>query len=150
MSKHTSSVAKAGLQGCGIVVASKLAKAGYGRHLIDGIRTLPSAVIGDFLDEWRQDSGAALISVRLGLDSKAVLILSVMQAGGLRTATSELRTLLERFANGRSMNIIFDAANALIDDANKDQELRKWFKNLNAYVRKVRTLLNNMHFPHQR
>ena len=79
-----------------------------------------------------------------------MLILSVMQAGGLRTATSELRTLLERFANGRSMNIIFDAANALIDDANKDEELRKWFKNLNAYVCKVRTLFNNMHFPHQR
>ena len=36
------------------MVASKLAKAGYGRHLIDGIWTLPSAVIGDFLDEWRQ------------------------------------------------------------------------------------------------
>ena len=73
-----------------------------------------------------------------------------MQAGGLRTATLELRTLLERFANGQSMNIIFDAANALIDDANKDEELRKWFKNLNAYVRKVHTLFNNMHFPHQR
>ena len=61
MSKHTSSVAKAGLQGCGIVVASKLAKAGYGRHLIDGIRTLPSAVIGDFLDEWRQDLRTELL-----------------------------------------------------------------------------------------
>lgn len=39
------------------------------------------------------------------------------------------------------MDIIFDAANALIDDANKDEELREWFKSLNAYVRKVRRLL---------
>ena len=61
----------------------------------------------------------------------------VSQDDGLKTATSELRTLLERFANGQSMDIIFDAANALIDDANKDEELRQWFKNLNAYVHKV-------------
>jgi hypothetical protein len=62
------------------------------------------------------------------------------QDGGLQTATSELRTLLERFANGQSMDIIFDAANVLIDDANKDEELREWFKTLNSYVRKVRCL----------
>jgi len=36
------------------------------------------------------------------------------------------------------MDIIFDAANTLIDDANKDEELREWFKTLNSYVRKVR------------
>ncbi|KIM87276.1 hypothetical protein PILCRDRAFT_270457 [Piloderma croceum F 1598] len=52
---------KAGLQGCGVVVASELAKAGYGRRLIDGIRTLPSGVIGDFLDEWRQDLRTELL-----------------------------------------------------------------------------------------
>jgi len=36
------------------------------------------------------------------------------------------------------MNIIFDAANVLIEDANNDEELREWFKSLDAYVRKVR------------
>jgi hypothetical protein len=51
---------------------------------------------------------------------------------------SELRTLLERFANGKNMDIVFDAANALIDDAKKDEELRTWFTDLNSYVRKVR------------
>lgn len=70
-----------------------------------------------------------------GKDSHAALT----SDGGLQTATSELRTLLERFANGKSMDIVFDAANALIDDANKDQELRDWFKSLDAYVRKVST-----------
>jgi hypothetical protein len=38
--------------------------------------------------------------------------------------------LLERFANGKSMDIIFDAANALIDDTNKDEELRELFKRM--------------------
>ena len=38
------------------------------------------------------------------------------------------------------MDIIFDA-NTLIDNANKDEELREWFKSLNSYVRKVRCLL---------
>src|SRR5882762_2147233 len=47
-------------------VASKLAKAGYGRHLIDGIRTFPSAVVRDFLDEWRQDLHTELLQNSLG------------------------------------------------------------------------------------
>jgi hypothetical protein len=41
------------------------------------------------------------------------------------------------------MDIIFDAANALIEDANKDEELREWFKSLNSYVRKVRFVANS-------
>jgi hypothetical protein len=69
------------------------------------------------------------------------LYLPVSQDGGLKTATAELRTLLERFANGQSMDIIFDVANTLIDDAIKDEELRDWFKSLNSYVRVVRCLL---------
>jgi len=35
------------------------------------------------------------------------------------------------------MDIIFDAANTLIDDAQHDEELRNWFKDLNTYIRKV-------------
>jgi len=50
---------------------------------------------------------------------------------------SELRTLLERFANGKSMYLIFDPAHILIGDASKDEKLRAWFKDLNSYVRKV-------------
>jgi len=33
---------------------------------------------------------------------------------------------------------------------NKDEQIRKWFKNLNAYVSKVRTLLDYMRFLHER
>ncbi|KAH7912681.1 hypothetical protein BJ138DRAFT_1147826 [Hygrophoropsis aurantiaca] len=55
----------------------------------------------------------------------------------LKTATSELRALLERFANGQSMDIIFDAVNVLIDDGRRDAELRGWFKQFDSFIRKV-------------
>ncbi|KIK80530.1 hypothetical protein PAXRUDRAFT_833465 [Paxillus rubicundulus Ve08.2h10] len=55
----------------------------------------------------------------------------------LRQATSELRQLLERFANGRSMDLIFDAVNALNDDARRDEEFRQWFRRLHTFSRKV-------------
>jgi hypothetical protein len=57
---------------------------------------------------------------------------SVNQAG------RELRTLLERFANGASMDSIWNAINALIEDSKHDQELREWFTRVDAYIRKVR------------
>ncbi|CAE6364948.1 unnamed protein product [Rhizoctonia solani] len=55
----------------------------------------------------------------------------------LRLATRELRTLLERFANGQSMDPILNATGALWDDAQKDEELRAWFRKLNEYVHQV-------------
>ncbi|KAH7327708.1 hypothetical protein B0J17DRAFT_680633 [Rhizoctonia solani] len=55
----------------------------------------------------------------------------------LRLATRELRTLLERFANGHSMDPILDATGALWDDAQKDEDLRAWFRKTDEYVRRV-------------
>ncbi|KAI4527265.1 hypothetical protein GGG16DRAFT_114215 [Schizophyllum commune] len=57
----------------------------------------------------------------------------------LKTAWSELRTLLERFANGQSMNGIYDSIEKLADDARRDQELRRWLEDVGTYTR--RTLL---------
>ncbi|KAF9035150.1 hypothetical protein BJ165DRAFT_1510493 [Panaeolus papilionaceus] len=51
---------------------------------------------------------------------------------------AELRTLLERFANGQSMDIIFSAIGALADDTKRDEALKEWFKAINLYIRKVR------------
>jgi hypothetical protein len=62
---------------------------------------------------------------------------AITQDAALNAAMSELRTLLERFANNRSMSGIFDASNALIDDARRDDEFRNWFHRLNTYIRKV-------------
>lgn len=50
---------------------------------------------------------------------------------------TELRTLLERFANGMSMDVIGDAMHDLYEDAQKDQELKDWFGHVDAYIRKV-------------
>ncbi|KAF9035145.1 hypothetical protein BJ165DRAFT_1510461 [Panaeolus papilionaceus] len=50
---------------------------------------------------------------------------------------AELRTLLERFANGQSMDIIFSAIGALADDTKRDEALKEWFKAINLYIRKV-------------
>ncbi|KAI0275464.1 hypothetical protein BC834DRAFT_840264 [Gloeopeniophorella convolvens] len=60
-------------------------------------------------------------------------------AGGKVAGNSinQIRTLLERFANGQSMDIFFDAVNNLIDDANKDEEFRQWFQSVDSYSRKV-------------
>ncbi|TDL18299.1 hypothetical protein BD410DRAFT_842921 [Rickenella mellea] len=59
------------------------------------------------------------------------------EALALNTALSELRTLLERFANDQSLQIVIDAANALYADAQSDEELRDWFYSVAAYLRKT-------------
>jgi hypothetical protein len=56
----------------------------------------------------------------------------------LKQATKELRALLERFANGESIDIIIDAVNALVDDAQRDKEFKDWFKKVDTYIHKVR------------
>ena len=45
--------------------------------------------------------------------------------------------VLERFADGKSLNIIVEAVDAMIDDARRDEELKGWWQSVDAYVRKV-------------
>lgn len=52
-------------------------------------------------------------------------------------AYSEFKTLLERFADGRSLNGVINAVNNIYVDAQNDSELRAWFKQLSDYVRRV-------------
>jgi len=54
----------------------------------------------------------------------------------LNKVEADLKTLIERFANGTSTNDFFDALNAIYSDADKDPELKNWFKQMNTYVRK--------------
>ncbi|KAI1788073.1 hypothetical protein LXA43DRAFT_974992 [Ganoderma leucocontextum] len=61
----------------------------------------------------------------------------LMSDPAVKQATSELRTLLERFANGRSLGTIGEAIQTLYDDAQQDEELRNWFCSVDTYVRKV-------------
>lgn len=53
----------------------------------------------------------------------------------LQTSLGEIRTLLERFANGRSLDTIGDAARALYEDAQKDEGLRHWFREVDEFMR---------------
>ncbi|KAI0781790.1 hypothetical protein C8Q75DRAFT_790036 [Abortiporus biennis] len=84
----------------------------------------------DYLEEYAAH-GKTVIGQ--GKDSHAQLT----SDSSLQQATSELRTLLERFANGMSLGIIGDAMHVLYDDAKKDEELRNWFKGVDSYTRKV-------------
>lgn len=81
--------------------------------------------------------------------------LAVRNDSNFQQAENQLRTLLERFANGAPMQPIFDAVNQLYTDASNDEELRyvlhraqilgiswfsfhrNYFKKLDHYVRQV-------------
>jgi len=54
----------------------------------------------------------------------------------LKLAEADLKTLIERFANGTSTNDLFDAINNIYRDADQDPELKSWFKQVDQYVRK--------------
>ena len=49
---------------------------------------------------------------------------------------TELKTLIERFANSTSADDLFDSINAIYRDADQDPELKNWFKQINAYIRR--------------
>ncbi|KAI0402655.1 hypothetical protein F4802DRAFT_348466 [Xylaria palmicola] len=51
-------------------------------------------------------------------------------------AEADLKTLVERFANGTSSDDLWSSINTLYEDADKDPELRNWFKSMNTYVRR--------------
>jgi hypothetical protein len=58
------------------------------------------------------------------------------QDDALQLAEADLKTLLERFANSTSSDDLIDSINQIYRDADQDPELKNWFKNLDAYVRK--------------
>ncbi|KAF2706063.1 hypothetical protein K504DRAFT_90171 [Pleomassaria siparia CBS 279.74] len=58
------------------------------------------------------------------------------QDNALQLAEADLKTLLERFANSTSFDDIIDSINQIYRDADKDPQLKQWFKHLDAFVRK--------------
>ena len=84
----------------------------------------------DFLEEY---ASHGRVAAEQGKDSHQ----AITSDGSLQQATGELRTLLERFANGMSLAVIGDAMHDLYEDAQKDEDLKKWFKEVDAYIRKV-------------
>ncbi|OJJ49338.1 hypothetical protein ASPZODRAFT_61111 [Penicilliopsis zonata CBS 506.65] len=60
-----------------------------------------------------------------------------VRAGGpVQQAETNLRILIERFANGTSMDDFFDSLNNIYKDADQDPELKSWFRHLDSYIRK--------------
>lgn len=56
---------------------------------------------------------------------------------GNRTMLIQIKTLLERFANSTSADDLIDSINAVYRDADKDPELKGWFRDIDGYVRKA-------------
>ncbi|KAG2166087.1 hypothetical protein VTO58DRAFT_108947 [Aureobasidium pullulans] len=54
----------------------------------------------------------------------------------LQMAEADLKTLIERFANGTSLDDMFDSINVIYRDADSDPELKGWFTHMNKYIRK--------------
>ncbi|UKZ96794.1 uncharacterized protein TrAFT101_011570 [Trichoderma asperellum] len=55
---------------------------------------------------------------------------------GLSAAEEDLRTLIERFANGTSTEDLWQSISQIYKDADQDQELSDWFKRVDTYIRK--------------
>ncbi len=49
---------------------------------------------------------------------------------------TSLKELLERFANGTSFDDLFDSINQIYEDANRDPELKTWFKDMDKFIRR--------------
>ncbi|PNY27521.1 Uncharacterized protein TCAP_02554 [Tolypocladium capitatum] len=53
-----------------------------------------------------------------------------------QAAEDDLRTLVERFANGTSTSDLWASIGQIYKDADNDQELKGWFKNMDKYIRR--------------
>ncbi|CAJ0540469.1 Ff.00g075660.m01.CDS01 [Fusarium sp. VM40] len=56
--------------------------------------------------------------------------------GGLHAAERDLRTIIERFANGTSTEDLWEAIGQIYRDADNDRELKDWFKSMDSYIRR--------------
>ncbi|OAA74170.1 hypothetical protein ISF_01071 [Cordyceps fumosorosea ARSEF 2679] len=56
---------------------------------------------------------------------------------GFAAAEADLRTLIERFANGTSTSNLWKSIGQIYDDAQKDDELKFWFKNMDRYINRL-------------
>ncbi|KAF8813294.1 hypothetical protein BYT27DRAFT_7239437 [Phlegmacium glaucopus] len=74
---------------------------------------------------------------KIGMREKMRQIGHNVRESSFKVAINELRTLLERFANYKSLDIIVDAINVLIDDTRRDKGLREWFESVDVYICKV-------------
>lgn len=54
----------------------------------------------------------------------------------LKPVLIDLKTIIERFANSTSLDDVFDSINQIYRDADRDPELKDWFKKIDSYIRR--------------
>jgi len=54
----------------------------------------------------------------------------------LKMAENQLKTLIERFANYTSLDDMIDSINDIYRDADRDPELKSWFRQMDSYIRR--------------
>lgn len=86
-----------------------------------------------FLDKAEQYKGHAQHVQSHGKDSAG----KVADDPQYNQASLEFRALLERFANGQSMQPLWDAIDQMYTDAREDEGLRNWYHRANEYIHKV-------------
>lgn len=64
-------------------------------------------------------------------------LIQLSQDPAVSKSFEDIRVVLERFANGKSMSMIKHAIDAIVDDTRRDEGLRAWWKSVDGYVRKV-------------
>ncbi|PNS19406.1 hypothetical protein CAC42_2583 [Sphaceloma murrayae] len=69
-------------------------------------------------------------------DQSAGTVKGAHTDNSLKTAETDLKTIIERFANSTSMDDVFDAINQIYRDAERDPELKDWFKRIDSYIRR--------------
>jgi len=62
---------------------------------------------------------------------------TVANHGGVQDATLRFRTLIERFANGQSLDGVYSALDDMYSDSKNDQELRQWWSHANDYIHRI-------------
>ncbi|CAI6340919.1 unnamed protein product [Periconia digitata] len=58
------------------------------------------------------------------------------QDDALQLAEADLKTLFERFANSTSFDDLIESINQIYKDAERDPDLKNWFKQMDSYIRK--------------
>jgi hypothetical protein len=66
--------------------------------------------------------------------SRSVFYLDFVNSN--REALTNLKALVERFANSTSTDDLFESINNIYRDADRDPQLKEWFKSIDKYVRR--------------
>jgi hypothetical protein len=106
---------------------------------IETLLTLAERYAGHGRDVAQQSKGSVQGAHQDDALQLAEADLKVCTPGFLRdnqTMLTSIKTLLERFANGTSFDDLIDSVNQIYKDADRDPDLKNWFKHLDAYIRK--------------